>query len=148
MEEKSESAEKKPEANESEANQAAAAEQIAAADAISPASEPPAGELSATAEPQTAAEMQLRAALLAASATAAVGEKEYPGSVADTPMIYYPDGRVELRDEGTISQSSLYNHDLAPVPVARRTWSTYNYAALWISMSACIPTYQLSSGLP
>ncbi|PYQ31552.1 MAG: nitrate reductase, partial [Acidobacteria bacterium] len=43
--------------------------------------------------------------------------------------------------------SPLYNHDLAPVPVARRNWTTYNYAALWISMAHCIPTYMLSSGL-
>src|SRR5262249_10713618 len=40
-----------------------------------------------------------------------------------------------------------YNHDLAPVPAARRNWTTYNYAALWISMAHCIPTYMLASGL-
>ena len=33
------------------------------------------------------------------------------------------------------------------MPVARRTWTTYNYAALWISMAHCIPTYMLSAGL-
>ena len=33
------------------------------------------------------------------------------------------------------------------MPVARRTWTTYNYAALWISMAHCIPTYMLASGL-
>ena len=42
---------------------------------------------------------------------------------------------------------SLYNEDLAPVPPEKRTWGTYNYAALWISMSVCIPTYMLASGL-
>ena len=47
----------------------------------------------------------------------------------------------------TISSSSLYNEDLAPVPPARRTWGTYNYAALWISMSVNIPTYLLASGM-
>jgi nucleobase:cation symporter-1, NCS1 family len=47
----------------------------------------------------------------------------------------------------TISTSSLYNRDLAPVPSARRTWGTYNYAALWISMSVNIPTYLLASGM-
>jgi nucleobase:cation symporter-1, NCS1 family len=47
----------------------------------------------------------------------------------------------------TIRTSSLYNEDLAPVPVARRTWRTYNYAALWISMSVNIPTYLLASGM-
>ncbi len=43
--------------------------------------------------------------------------------------------------------SSLYNKDLAPVPPSARDWSTYNYAALWIGMSVCIPTYMLASGL-
>jgi len=66
---------------------------------------------------------------------------------ASTAMIVHDDGRVELRDVGCISGSSLYNHDLAPVAVADRSWSTYNYAALWVSMSACIPTYMLASGL-
>jgi NCS1 family nucleobase:cation symporter-1 len=47
----------------------------------------------------------------------------------------------------TIRDSSLYNKDLAPIPSERRTWSTYNYAALWISMSVNIPTYMLASGM-
>jgi len=46
-----------------------------------------------------------------------------------------------------IHSSSLYNEDLAPVPPARRTWSAYNYASLWVGMSVCIPTYMLASGL-
>ena len=58
-----------------------------------------------------------------------------------------PDGRVELVDPRAIEASPLYNHDLAPVPVAQRNWTTYNYAALWISMAHCIPTYMLASGL-
>src|SRR3989454_9458892 len=58
-----------------------------------------------------------------------------------------PDGRVELIDPAPIQGSPLYNHDLAPVPVSRRNWTTYNYAALWISMAHCIPTYMLASGL-
>jgi len=47
----------------------------------------------------------------------------------------------------TIRSSSLYNKDLAPVPSERRVWRTYNYAALWISMSVNIPTYMLASGM-
>lgn len=58
-----------------------------------------------------------------------------------------PDGRVELSDTTAIEASPIYNDDLAPVPIARRTWTTYNYAALWISMAHCIPTYMLASGL-
>src|ERR1700737_3326874 len=47
----------------------------------------------------------------------------------------------------TIRESSLYNKDLAPVSPEYRTWRTYNYAALWISMSVNIPTYMLASGM-
>jgi nucleobase:cation symporter-1, NCS1 family len=47
----------------------------------------------------------------------------------------------------SIRASSLYNEDLAPVPTNHRTWGTYNYAALWISMSVNIPTYLLASGM-
>ena len=50
-------------------------------------------------------------------------------------------------DIESISQSSIYNEDLAPVNIAKRTWGIYNIAALWIGMSVCIPTYMLASGL-
>jgi NCS1 family nucleobase:cation symporter-1 len=46
-----------------------------------------------------------------------------------------------------IAQTSLYSEDLAPVPLSKRTWNTWNYSALWISMSLCIPTYMLASSL-
>ena len=52
------------------------------------------------------------------------------------------------RDSATqFSDSPLWNPDLAPVPAARRTWSTYDIAALWIGMSVVITTYTLASGL-
>jgi len=44
-------------------------------------------------------------------------------------------------------KTALYSEDLAPIPPAGRTWTTWNYAALWISMSLCIPTYMLASSL-
>src|SRR5260370_11777842 len=47
----------------------------------------------------------------------------------------------------TIRESSLYNRDLGPGSPERRTWRTYNYAALWTSMSVNIPTYMLASGM-
>jgi NCS1 family nucleobase:cation symporter-1 len=50
-------------------------------------------------------------------------------------------------DAETIRSSSLYNEDLAPIPISRRSWSTYNYAALWIAMSVNIPTYMLASAM-
>jgi NCS1 family nucleobase:cation symporter-1 len=43
--------------------------------------------------------------------------------------------------------SPLYNHDLAPVPPARRNWTTYSFAALWISMAHCLPTYMFAGSL-
>ena len=45
------------------------------------------------------------------------------------------------------SNPSLINEDLAPISKEKRTWGTWNYAALWISMSLCIPTYMLASSL-
>jgi len=68
-------------------------------------------------------------------------------STDDPEVVQHADGRVQLRDDSAIRSSPLYNRDLAPVPVARRDWTTYNYAALWISMAHCIPTYMLASSL-
>ncbi|HEX7665886.1 MAG TPA: NCS1 family nucleobase:cation symporter-1, partial [Polyangiaceae bacterium] len=66
---------------------------------------------------------------------------------AQSPTIAHTDGRVELREDVVLDDDRLYNHDLAPTRVANRTWSTYTYAALWISMAHCIPTYMMASGL-
>jgi NCS1 family nucleobase:cation symporter-1 len=41
----------------------------------------------------------------------------------------------------------LYNDDLAPTTAAHRTWGTYNYIALWFSMSMEVTTYMLASSL-
>src|SRR5216684_7376258 len=46
-----------------------------------------------------------------------------------------------------IEYSPLYNADLAPTSSARRTWGTYNFAALWVSMSVNILTYMLAASL-
>jgi nucleobase:cation symporter-1, NCS1 family len=43
--------------------------------------------------------------------------------------------------------NNLFSEDLAPISSENRTWNTWNYAALWISMSLCIPTYMLASSL-
>jgi nucleobase:cation symporter-1, NCS1 family len=52
---------------------------------------------------------------------------------------------VEVTED--LSGSPLWNPDLAPTPLSRRTWSTYHIAALWIGMSVVITTYTLASGL-
>lgn len=41
----------------------------------------------------------------------------------------------------------LTNADLLPTPVARRGWTTYHVASLWIGLAVCIPTYLLAAGL-
>jgi nucleobase:cation symporter-1, NCS1 family len=65
------------------------------------------------------------------------------------PTAHYPGADLvdgALASE-TIRSSALYNEDLAPVSRARRSWGTYNYAALWVAMSVNIPTYMLASGM-
>src|SRR6266513_1402158 len=52
---------------------------------------------------------------------------------------------VELQDD--VSASDYYSLDMAPIPAARRRWSARDLAVLWISMSACVPTYMLASSL-
>ncbi|HYE65619.1 MAG TPA: NCS1 family nucleobase:cation symporter-1 [Pyrinomonadaceae bacterium] len=47
----------------------------------------------------------------------------------------------ELRRD--VSDSPLWNRDLAPTTIRERTWSTWNIAALWIGMSVVITTYML-----
>ena len=39
------------------------------------------------------------------------------------------------------------NADMAPTPHSARKWGARDIAALWISMSACIPTYTLASSM-
>src|SRR4051794_32021089 len=55
------------------------------------------------------------------------------------------DGIVELTTD--LTGSPYYSHDMAPVPRAGRRWGMKDIAVLWISMSACIPTYMLASSL-
>src|SRR5437764_11592934 len=43
--------------------------------------------------------------------------------------------------------SPYINDDLAPAGRKDRKWATKDIAALWISMSACVPTYMLASSL-
>jgi nucleobase:cation symporter-1, NCS1 family len=52
---------------------------------------------------------------------------------------------VELKED--VSDSIYYNKDIAPTTRAQRKWRTWDVAALWVGMSACIPSYMLASGL-
>ncbi|MGH7604250.1 MAG: NCS1 family nucleobase:cation symporter-1 [Gemmatimonadaceae bacterium] len=57
----------------------------------------------------------------------------------------YAPGSVGVPDD--IRDSPLWNRDLSATEPERRTWTTYNIAALWIGMSVVITTYTLASGL-
>lgn len=61
----------------------------------------------------------------------------------------YPDGRHELTDDAqaALADSPIYNEDLAPVRIERRTWSTYAYFALWVGMAINVPSWTLAAGL-
>lgn len=69
------------------------------------------------------------------------------GAAPESEQIVRDDGRVELASHVRLEEPALYNEDLAPTTVAQRTWTTYTFAALWISMAHCIPTYMMASGL-
>jgi len=60
-----------------------------------------------------------------------------PGPAASTDIVYHD----------VPHDPRLYNEDLAPTPPERRTWTTYNYIALWFSMSMEVTTYMLASSL-
>jgi NCS1 family nucleobase:cation symporter-1 len=59
----------------------------------------------------------------------------------------HPSGQVELADPAEAAAGRYGNSELAPVPVAKRTWTTYNYLAIWMGMAHNIPSYLLASGL-
>jgi NCS1 family nucleobase:cation symporter-1 len=46
-----------------------------------------------------------------------------------------------------VSKSPYYSPDMAPVPAEGRKWGARDLAVLWISLSACVPTYMLASSL-
>lgn len=46
-----------------------------------------------------------------------------------------------------MSDSNLTNPDLAPTRPEQRTWTMWHFAALWVGMAVCVPTYTLASGL-
>ena len=45
------------------------------------------------------------------------------------------------------ADASLSNDDLKPTPLSQRTWEWKDYAALWIGMVVCVPTYTMASSM-
>lgn len=50
-------------------------------------------------------------------------------------------------ETSTKQADDLWNEDLAPTTTATRTWDWKSYAALWVAMVVCVPTYMLAGGL-
>ena len=72
--------------------------------------------------------------------TAPVTDSEESGVAEDTES-------VGLGMHQGIEATRLISEDLAPTTPEQRTWTTYNYAALWIGMAHCIPTYMMAAGM-
>lgn len=66
-------------------------------------------------------------------------------SVIGSETVVGVDGPHEL--PAGLAASAYSNADLAPTTRAQRKWGLKDIAALWISMSACIPTYTLASSM-
>jgi nucleobase:cation symporter-1, NCS1 family len=44
-------------------------------------------------------------------------------------------------------ENPLANDDLLPTPATHRTWAWKDYAALWVGMVVCVPTYTMASSM-
>ncbi|HKJ64879.1 MAG TPA: cytosine permease, partial [Desulfopila sp.] len=53
----------------------------------------------------------------------------------------------ELEAGKDVTDSPLYNEDIAPTKTHQRTWHKWNVAALWVGMAVCVPTYTLGGVL-
>jgi NCS1 family nucleobase:cation symporter-1 len=49
--------------------------------------------------------------------------------------------------EASLTGRDYWSEDLAPVPRSARRWAMRDMIALWVALSACIPTYMLASSL-
>lgn len=49
--------------------------------------------------------------------------------------------------EASLGSAKFWSHDLAPIPLSARCWGMWDMVALWVALSACIPTYMLASSM-
>src|SRR6516225_2568288 len=75
----------------------------------------------------------------------AVKRRKCEPSFLNSQSLVTMNGIQEWRED--LSQSAFYSRDMAPTTWKERKWGLKDIAALWISMSACIPTYMLASSL-
>ncbi|MFE0805679.1 NCS1 family nucleobase:cation symporter-1 [Streptomyces sp. NPDC058812] len=70
-----------------------------------------------------------------------------PTAIPPSAQVTLPDGRVELAPGSPPPSGPYANEDLLPVPVGGRTWTTYNFSALWVGMAHNTASWTLASGL-
>ena len=51
------------------------------------------------------------------------------------------------RVNASSADGGYWSADLAPIPPSQRKWGLKDVIALWVALSACIPTYMLASSL-
>jgi NCS1 family nucleobase:cation symporter-1 len=68
-----------------------------------------------------------------------------PDSPEGAPVAVTDAAVEKVNDEA--AAGGYWNPDLAPVPPSARTWGLRDVLALWVALSACIPTYMLASAL-
>lgn len=54
---------------------------------------------------------------------------------------------TQRAEEQLARNHSMWNDDLRPCSLAEHTWPGGQFAALWIGMCLCLPTYSLASGM-
>src|SRR5437899_3452686 len=72
-------------------------------------------------------------------------EESVMSTVGESKSRQVVKGIHELTED--LADSAFHSRDMAPTTWAQRKWGMKDIAALWISMSACIPTYMLASSL-
>ncbi|MFJ2606964.1 NCS1 family nucleobase:cation symporter-1 [Streptomyces sp. NPDC091279] len=70
-----------------------------------------------------------------------------PSAIPPTARATLTDGRVEIAPGTPLPTGPYANEDLLPVPVEKRTWTTYNFSALWVGMAHNTASWTLASGL-
>jgi NCS1 family nucleobase:cation symporter-1 len=70
-----------------------------------------------------------------------------PSEGPPVAQVTLADGRVEIAPDAPAPTGPYANEDLLPVPVEKRTWTTYNFSALWVGMAHNTASWTLASGL-
>lgn len=69
-----------------------------------------------------------------------------PTAIPPASQVTLADGRVEIAPGSPQPSGPFANEDLLPVPVEKRTWTTYNFSALWVGMAHNTASWTLEIG--